>query len=128
MKRAKLLLLMVFVMLTGLDALLMLNQLFHGDMQRASSTSIRILLTGGLLFFVYRGHTWARVVTGLLLFVATIYCGLVAISMQSLLLWTLLPLFAFGAYVVLLSPSVRAFLVEQKAKRTFTNPEVPAEN
>jgi len=128
MKRAKFLLLMVFVMLAGLDVLLMLNQLFHGDLQRASSTSIRLLLTGGLLFCVYRGHAWARVVTGLLMFIATIYCGLSALSLQSLLLWALLPLFAFGLYVVTLSPSVRLFLAEQKAKRTYTNPEVPAEN
>lgn len=116
MKRAKLLLWIVFVMLTGLDVILLLNQLFHGDLQNALPTSIRLLLTVGLLTCLYRGHAWARVVTGLLMLAATIYCAVTAISLQSLILWLLLALFAFALYVVALSPSVRQFLSEQKVK------------
>lgn len=125
-KRAKLLLWIVFVALTGLDLVLLLKHLFHGNVPRAASISIRFWLTVGLLFFVYRGHLWARIVTGLLLLIATISSAFAAISLHSLLFWALLCPYAFALYVVGFSPSVRQFLAKQRAPRASSQLEAPA--
>lgn len=128
MKRAQLLLLTMFGMWTGLEIVLLLNELFHGNAHAAFSISTRLTLTLVLLSYLYRGFTWARVVTGLLLLATTIYCAFAAASLQSWILWALLAMYAFALYVVALSPTVRRFLAAQKAKRTFPNREAPASN
>ncbi|KQV47531.1 hypothetical protein ASD07_11360 [Duganella sp. Root336D2] len=111
---------------TGLDIVLLLNQLFQGHAQHPISISVRLTLTLVLLSYFYRGFTWARVVTGLLLLVTTIDCAVAAASRQSWVLWPLLATYAFALYVVFLSPSVRRFLTAQKAKRTYIPQEAPA--
>lgn len=119
-------LLTVFLMLNGLDIVLLLGQLFHGNVQRALPASIRLTLTLVLLSYLYRGFVWARVVTGVLLLVATIYGAVAAASLHSWVMWALLAPYSFSLYVVCLSPSVRKFFAAQKARRTHIPQEVPA--
>ena len=83
----------------------------------------RLILTGLLAYFLYRGYSWARWVTGVLSAI-----GGVAFVVMAILVAMNKPEFAvlaficgiaylFSGWVVLASPSAKEFLLAQRAKR-----------
>lgn len=127
MKRGKILLLLVFGIMVASDGILLLNFLFRGDFQHSLSTSVRLALTVGLLACVYMGLTWARVIFLLLVGATLIYAVVAAVSSNALFMWFLSALLAFVAYVVGLSPSVKAFLAAQKSGGFSAQQSAPAD-
>jgi hypothetical protein len=113
--RGKVLFLVAFGSLFLLEMLLLALGIALEKQSALTNSLIRFPLTVLLVWLIYRGHRWPRVLMSIFMALA-VAVGL-WFSLKLALFGVLAAYFAFLFYVLSVSPSVNAFLASQAATR-----------
>jgi len=117
MMRGQVVLLLAFGSFMLVEAAIAVARVLTGNSEALVDSAFRVPLTVFLMWLVYRGYSWARILTVVLVALAAAIVACRALSAKSVLLGvTAVYLLAF-LYVVALSPSVNAFLLAKKTAR-----------
>ena len=115
--RGRVLLLLAFGSLMLVEAALAVAHVLLGNSESLVESAVRVPLTVLLMWLVYRGYSWARILMVVLVALATAIGVWLALAAKSLLLAVIVAYFLAFLYVIALSPSVKSFLLAKKTAR-----------
>lgn len=129
-KGRKMVIAMITIVLT-MDILTILRvsstYAISGNLELASSKLIqgafRLLLTGLMLFFLYKGHRWAKWLTVVLFSIAGISSVLLLISGFNLILFAMGVIYVLLGVIIISSGSVNNFFRYQRGELTLSEGE-----
>ena len=115
--RGQVVLLLAFGSLMLVEAALAVAHVLIGNGEGLVESAVRVPLTVLLMWLVYRGYSWARILMVVLVALAAAICVWLALAAKSLLLAVIAAYFLAFLYVMALSPSVNSFLLAKKTAR-----------
>jgi hypothetical protein len=117
MMRGRVVLLLAFGSFMLVEAAVAVAHFLAGDSEGLVDSAVRVPLTVLLMWLVYRGYSWARILTVVLVALGAAIVVWRALSAKSLLLGVTAAYLLAFLYVMALCPSVDSFLLAKKTAR-----------